>query len=135
VITMMASARLTGGLIDDLEREDDDLGPEPDESEGLFLRVLIPRAARSVGTASHRLTPYGSGGLQCDTCGGWFGVTFWRCGACAAISARQRLAFASAQRQPLPTRPTPHERDGRDQPPAPARPHPHGALSALGSRR
>ncbi|WP_405535411.1 hypothetical protein OG426_55675 (plasmid) [Streptomyces canus] len=132
---MMASARLAGGLIDDLEREDDDLGPEPDESEGLCLKVLIPRAARSAGTASRRLTPHGSGGLQCDTCGGWFGVTFWTCGACTAIRAQLRLALTSQGRQPLPTRPTPHERDGRDQPPAPARPHPQGALSALASRR
>lgn len=134
MITMMASARLTGGLIDGLEREDDDLGPEPDESENLFLRVLIPHTARSAGITPHHLAPHGSGGLQCDTCGTWFGVTFWTCAACAAIRAQLRLPVTSQGRQPLPTRPTPHERDGRDQPPAPARPHPQGATTPAARR-
>ncbi|MFJ1774981.1 hypothetical protein ACIOFQ_32850 [[Kitasatospora] papulosa] len=54
-----------------------------------------------------------SGQLQCDTCGQWLGVTGWTCSAC------QQLQGAA-----LPMRPTPHERDGRtDPPPAPARPH------------
>jgi hypothetical protein len=87
VIAMMASAPLSGGLIDDLEREDDDLGPEPDESEGLLPRVLVPYAPHAAGPGPHHLAPHGSGGLQCDTCGGWFGVTFWTCPACAAFAA------------------------------------------------
>ncbi|WP_370270837.1 hypothetical protein [Streptomyces sp. V4I8] len=132
---MMAPAWLTGGLIDELEREDDDLGPEPDEGESLFLAGVLAYAARPAGTVSHRMAPHGSGGLQCDICSGWFGVTFWTCPACAAISAWQRPVSASEERRPLPMRPTPHERDGRDQPPPPARPHPRGALSALASRR
>ncbi|MFM9681690.1 hypothetical protein [Streptomyces brasiliscabiei] len=87
MITMMASAPLSGGLIDDLEREDNERGPEPDESEGLFLRVLVPYAPHAAGTDLHRLAPHGSGGMQCDTCGGWFGVTFWTCSTCAAVAA------------------------------------------------
>ncbi|MGW2826382.1 hypothetical protein ACWC24_36165 [Streptomyces sp. NPDC001443] len=114
---MMASARLFGGLIDDLDREDNERGPEPDKTEGLHLRVVIPLVA-----PAHRLSPHGSGGMQCDTCGGWFGVTFWTCQACAATSALARLVHAQ-DRPPLPMRPTPHERDGRQQPAAPARPH------------
>ncbi|MGW2706905.1 hypothetical protein [Streptomyces sp. NPDC001340] len=120
---MMASAPLSGGLIDDLERQDDDLGPEPDESEHQYLRVLLPYTPHAAGTAPTRLAPHGNSGLQCDTCGGWFGVTFWTCSACAALGACARPAVME-NRPPLPMRPTPHERDGRDQPPAPVRPHP-----------
>lgn len=92
MITMMASAPLTGGLIDNLEHEENERGPEPDESEGQFLRVLIPHVG--VGTSLHPLAPRGSGRMQCDRCGGWFGVTFWTCGTCQALS---RLT-AAAQR-------------------------------------
>ncbi|WP_331734745.1 hypothetical protein [Streptomyces sp. NBC_00887] len=52
--------------------------------------------------------------LQCDRCQGWFGYTGWTCSACLAVGAQMAL----------PMRPTPHERDGRTEPPpAPARPH------------
>ncbi|GGZ18452.1 hypothetical protein [Streptomyces nitrosporeus] len=55
-----------------------------------------------------------SGQLQCDTCGTWFGYAGWTCSACMALRG---LAA-------LPMEPTPHERDGRTEPPpAPARPH------------
>ncbi|MFD6275056.1 hypothetical protein ACFWFI_05710 [Streptomyces sp. NPDC060209] len=51
--------------------------------------------------------------LQCDTCSGRFGFTGWTCPACKALGLLT-----------LPMRPTPHERDGRTEPPpAPARPH------------
>ncbi|MFI6125372.1 hypothetical protein ACIBCU_37620 [Streptomyces sp. NPDC051064] len=54
-----------------------------------------------------------SGQLQCDVCSGWFGFTGWTCPACKQL-----------QGGALPMRPTPHERDGRTEPPpAPARPH------------
>ncbi|MEU9061720.1 hypothetical protein AB0D13_23375 [Streptomyces sp. NPDC048430] len=54
-----------------------------------------------------------SGQLQCDRCQGWFGYTGWTCSACQALGMTA-----------LPMRPTPHERDGRTEPPpAPARPH------------
>ncbi|MGW0653732.1 hypothetical protein ACWD4T_33960 [Streptomyces umbrinus] len=123
MITMMASAPLSGGLIEDLEREDDDLGPEPDESEQQFLRVLLPYTPHAAGTGVVRLAPHGTSGNQCDTCGGWFGVTFWTCGACQAIPVHGQQAVM-AGRPLLPVRPQPHERDGRGQPPAPVRPHP-----------
>ncbi|MFM9812816.1 hypothetical protein ACKI16_30415 [Streptomyces scabiei] len=119
---MMSSAPLSGGLIDDLEREDDERGPEPDETEALHLRILIPYASHGAGIERQPLAPHG-GGLQCDTCGGWFGVTFWTCSACQATGAWRHEPVAE-ERPPLPIRPTPHERDGRDQPPAPVRPHP-----------
>lgn len=135
MITMMASAPLSGGLIDDLERKDDDLGPEPDETEGcLFLRGVVPYVARGAGTGLHRLVPHGNGGLQCDTCGGWFGVTFWTCPACLATGAWQRHAVME-ERTRLPLRPTPHERDGRSQSPEPARSHPTVVAADPGSRR
>lgn len=70
---------VTAGLIEDMEREDDERGPEPDESELRVLRVLIPSV-----TARQPAAPRGSSGLQCDQCGGWFGVSFWTCSACAA---------------------------------------------------
>jgi len=58
-------------------------------------------------------TTENSGQLQCDTCSGWFGFTGWTCPACQQL-----------QGMTLPMRPTPHERDGRTEPPpAPARPH------------
>ncbi|MFI1293368.1 hypothetical protein ACH4VM_33825 [Streptomyces sp. NPDC020792] len=86
MITMMASAPLTGGLIDDLEREDDERGFEPDETEGQFLRVLIPHGLQgSVGTGPKLPSPHGSGQWQCDRCGGWFGVSYWTCNACQAL--------------------------------------------------
>ncbi|WP_405669053.1 hypothetical protein OG379_41250 (plasmid) [Streptomyces sp. NBC_01166] len=54
-----------------------------------------------------------SGQLQCDRCSQWFGFTGWTCSACQALGLTA-----------LPMRPTPHERDGRTEPPpAPARPH------------
>ncbi|MEW2467895.1 hypothetical protein AB0919_23165 [Streptomyces sp. NPDC046994] len=88
MITMMTPPPLIGGLFEDMESEDEDLGPMPDESEDQFLRVLIPHTPRSAGTGQHRrLTPHRNGGVQCDTCGFWFGVTFWTCAACAATGA------------------------------------------------
>ncbi|MFE4579999.1 hypothetical protein [Streptomyces chartreusis] len=78
----MASASLSGGLIDDLERDDNERGPEPDESEGLALRIVIsgaPHRRRAAVPAAAS-----GGGLQCDSCGHWFGVTFWTCGYCLA---------------------------------------------------
>lgn len=145
MITMMASAApLSGGIIEDWEREDDGLGPEPDESEHQFLRVLVPYTPHAAGTALTRLAPHGNGQLQCAVCSGWFGVTFWTCSACQklgyrltdsgwATGARRRTVMA--ERPLLPMRPTPHERDGRDQPAAPVRPHPSAELARLGSTR
>jgi hypothetical protein len=135
VITIMASAaRLVGGIIEDLEREDDDLGPEPDESEHQFLRVLLPYTPHAAGTVPTRLAPHGNSGLQCDNCRGWFGVTLWTCPACQNLGYRltgvdwvaseQRRNAVMTQPQ-LPMRPTPHERDGQGQEaPEPVRPHP-----------
>ncbi|MFH8698992.1 hypothetical protein [Streptomyces chartreusis] len=123
---MMASAPLSGGLIDDLERDDNERGPEPDESEGLHLRVVISQT-HAARPAVIPAAPSG-GGLQCDNCGQWFGVTFWTCGACLATAAWRGLP-------PLPHRPPPHQRDGRKESPAPARPHPQAALPDPGPRR
>ncbi|MGW1620965.1 hypothetical protein [Streptomyces sp. NPDC002172] len=86
--SILASARLAGGLIDDLEREDNERGPEPDETEGRLLRLVIPTGAGQV-----RL-PLNGGGLQCADCGGWFGVTFWLCDACKDL----RQLFAALRR-------------------------------------
>ncbi|KNE83372.1 hypothetical protein AB0B04_19545 [Streptomyces xinghaiensis] len=114
------------GLIEDLEGEDDRRGPEQDETENLWFRVILPHR-------SH-LAPYDGAGLQqCAACGGYFGVTFWTCDACQNLSCRlvgsswtgaPRRKPLMAGRPPLPVRPTPHERDGRTQHPEPARPHP-----------
>ncbi|MFE5199920.1 hypothetical protein ACFQ93_40515 [Streptomyces sp. NPDC056601] len=132
---MMASATpLVGGIIEELEREDNERGPEPDEGEGLLLRVLVPPNPRAAGTDPSCLAPYGNGGVQCDHCGGWFGVTFWTCPACQSIALWERQVLMEDRPQ-LPLRPTPHERDGRDQAPAPARPHPRTARARLGSTR
>ncbi|MCX4598337.1 hypothetical protein OG819_55360 [Streptomyces sp. NBC_01549] len=134
-MTMMASvAPLVGGIIEDWEREDDDLGPEPDESEHQFLRVLLPYTPHAAGTVPARLAPHGNGQLQCAVCSGWFGVTLWTCSACQKLGyrltdsdwragARRRNAVMTQPQ--LPMRPTPHERDGQGQePPEPVRPHP-----------
>ncbi|MFF9690520.1 hypothetical protein [Streptomyces sp. NPDC014623] len=80
------------------------------------LLLTRPFEFRATDTAPQSLPapPSNSGGLQCDRCQGWFGVTGWTCAACLAVGARMTL----------PMRPTPHERDGRTEPtPAPARPH------------
>ncbi|MFD7677444.1 hypothetical protein [Streptomyces sp. NPDC060187] len=116
------------GLIDDLVEDDDARGPEPDDDAS--LRVVLPFSTFQV--TALLASPAVSGLQQCERCGGWFGVTFWACAAC------QNLRLAKAHRlrtgagavmtdsPPLPMRPTPHERDGRDQPPRPpARPHPN----------
>ncbi|MFK0112506.1 hypothetical protein [Streptomyces sp. NPDC091217] len=76
----LASARLAGGLIDDLEREDNERGPEPDETEGQLLRLVIPHTS-----AGQVRLPLNGGGSQCAVCGGWFGVTFWTCDACQSL--------------------------------------------------
>jgi hypothetical protein len=44
-------------------------------------------------------------------------------------SSRSLRAFATDTRPPLPTRPTPHERDGRQDTGSGARPHPQAAFS------
>ncbi|MEY9997315.1 hypothetical protein ABIE67_009434 [Streptomyces sp. V4I8] len=124
---MIASPAPLAGLFEDMEREDNGRGPEPDETEGQFLRVVMPYAAHGASIDLLPLAPHGSGGQQCDTCGGWFGVTFWTCPACAAYAVWQQPARMEDERPPLPMRPTPHERDGRDHPPAPVRPHPQAA--------
>lgn len=103
--TMMASP--LGGLIEDLVREDNDRGPEPepDTGEG-SIRTLIPytpQVAQIAAIAPDR-APFAGGGLQCDNCGGWFGVTFWTCGACRAIAARQVETLMDDNRQ-LPLHP------------------------------
>ncbi|MEW2497542.1 hypothetical protein AB0942_29005 [Streptomyces nodosus] len=72
------------GIIDDLEREDDDLGFEPDETEER-LWVRIPSVSGDTTVGVHRLAPHSSGLQQCDVCGGWFGVTFWTCPACQVL--------------------------------------------------
>ncbi|MFH8736858.1 hypothetical protein [Streptomyces sp. NPDC017964] len=131
---MMASvAPLVGGIFEEWEREDNERGPEPDEGEGLFLRVFVPPAPRAAGIDLGCLAPNGSGGLQCDQCGNWFGVTFWTCSACKSIAMWERVLME--ERPQLPLRPTPHERDGRDQAPAPARPHPRTARVRRGAPR
>ncbi|WP_345045715.1 hypothetical protein [Streptomyces sannanensis] len=80
---MMAS--VTGGLIEDLEREDNEKGYEPDETEGRYPRLLILFTVRGATTLP-ALQPHGNGGQwQCDRCGGWFGVTYWTCNACQAL--------------------------------------------------
>ncbi|MGV9342859.1 hypothetical protein [Streptomyces sp. NPDC003688] len=84
MITMMASAPLSGGLIDDLEDEDNDQGFERDETEGR-LRVLIPASTRAAALGAR--APRNSGLWQCDRCGGWFGVTSWTCSACQQLAS------------------------------------------------
>ncbi|MEW2134627.1 hypothetical protein AB0898_29930 [Streptomyces sp. NPDC005435] len=119
---MMASAPLSGSLIDDLEDEDNDQGFERDETEGR-LRVLIPASARAAALGAR--APRNNGLWQCDRCGGWFGVTSWTCSACQQLAS---LVPAFEDRPPLPIRPKPHERDGRqDSPDTGGRPHPQQA--------
>ncbi|MFJ8982640.1 hypothetical protein [Streptomyces sp. NPDC102282] len=75
--------------------------------------VLLLTRALSYRSSAAPAPAVNSGQLQCDRCQGWFGFTGWTCSAC------QQLQGAV-----LPMRPTPHERDGRTEPPpAPARPH------------
>ncbi|MGP4004000.1 hypothetical protein [Streptomyces sp. 8N706] len=140
ITSMTSPARLSGGIIDDLEREDDRRGPERDETDQLCSirvrqphpgqdravdigRIVLPGNLRA-GIASHA-----SGGQQCAICQGWFGVTVWTCPACQSIGYRltstgQAEQVVMEDRPPLPMRPTPHERDGREQSPSEARPHP-----------
>ncbi|MEV0324579.1 hypothetical protein ACIBKX_40305 [Streptomyces sp. NPDC050658] len=80
MVITMASAP-TGGLFEDWEGEDDDLGPMPDETEGRFERIVI---SSSVGPGRAPLALRSSGLQQCDNCGAWLGVTAWTCPACTA---------------------------------------------------
>ncbi|MYV42993.1 hypothetical protein GT030_30040 [Streptomyces sp. SID1328] len=73
--------RPQAGIIDDIEREDDRKGYEPEEATGHPLREVIP------GPRARLLPLHDSGQMQCDYCGGWFGVTFWTCSACQSLSA------------------------------------------------
>lgn len=125
--TMMASS--LGGLIEDLERDDNDAGPEPepDTGEGAIRTLLpyTPQLARITASAPDR-APFAGTGLQCDNCGGWFGVTYWTCEACKAIASQVRTLKDDNRQSPL--RSTPHMRDGRVKSSAElARLHPHAS--------
>ncbi|MGX1540872.1 hypothetical protein ACWIGC_28635, partial [Streptomyces diastaticus] len=75
----VGSGTVTAGLYEDMEDQDNELGPEPDETEGsqrLVQRVVIPTVSNPTATPLQ----------QCARCGGWFGFMSWYCSACRNLA-------------------------------------------------
>ncbi|MFJ6661600.1 hypothetical protein ACIQNG_35415 [Streptomyces sp. NPDC091377] len=79
---------VTAGLYEDMEDQDNELGPEPEQdetecSQRLVLRVVIPTVPNPTAMPLQ----------QCAGCGGWFGVMSWYCSACrmrTSVTGRAR---------------------------------------------
>jgi hypothetical protein len=103
VIASMAAptTRPLGGIVDDLEDEDNRRGYEEEPAVQLVLPLLVRESDNhptcDIRTVSAGMSP-GAGSVrrrivhlatvgntvQCDRCGGWFGLAF-TCGACQAL--------------------------------------------------
>jgi len=80
------------GLIEDLEREDDVRGPEPEPDEAVFHQLV------------QQLVPLPMGGAgQCSVCGGWFeGWSGGVCSACKSLAELDDLVPALVWAQKMP---------------------------------